>query len=68
MYIETVENVLSRTRKVVVDENASKGNMLYLPLDKLIERREGEGAGTRSSVTVEAEPASSADARQRVER
>jgi membrane protease subunit HflK len=71
MYIESIENVLSRSRKVVVDENASKGNMLYLPLDKLVERgREGDntGATMRPSVTVEAEPSSPADARQRVER
>jgi membrane protease subunit HflK len=71
MYIETMENVLSRSRKVVVDENASKGNMLYLPLDKLVERsREGEGTGTtsRSSITVESEPSATVDSRQRVER
>lgn len=71
MYIETMENVLSRTRKVVVDENASKGNMLYLPLDKLIERgrdNDNTTSGSRASITVEAEPSSSLDSRQRVER
>ena len=38
LYIETVENVLGRSQKVVVD---TKGNnqMLYLPLDKLIEQQ-----------------------------
>jgi membrane protease subunit HflK len=70
MYIETVENVLSRTRKVVVDSKSSNGNMLYLPLDKLIERgRETEGAAAvRPSVTVEPESATTGDPRQRVER
>jgi len=71
MYIETIENVLSRTRKVVVDSKASNGNMLYLPLDKLIERgrdSDAGGAAVRPSVTVEPEPANNADSRQRVER
>jgi membrane protease subunit HflK len=38
LYIETIENVLGRSQKVVVD---TKGNnqMLYLPLDKLIEQQ-----------------------------
>jgi len=71
MYIETIENVLSRTRKVVVDSKSSNGNMLYLPLDKLIERgrdSDGSAAAVRPSVTVEPEPAASADSRSRVER
>lgn len=70
MYIEAVENVLSRTRKVVIDSKAGNGNMLYLPLDKLVERGQSDtGAGTmRPSVSVEPEPISSTDSRQRVER
>jgi membrane protease subunit HflK len=38
LYIETIENVLGRSQKVVVD---TKGNnqMLYLPLDKLLEQQ-----------------------------
>jgi membrane protease subunit HflK len=69
MYIETMENVLSRTRKVVIDSKAANGNMIYLPLDKLLDRREGDSTtgSMRPSVTVESEPAST-DARQRVER
>jgi membrane protease subunit HflK len=35
MYIETMENVYKNSRKVVVDTK-NNGNMLYLPLDKLI--------------------------------
>ncbi len=35
MYIETMENVYKNSRKVIVDTKGS-GNMLYLPLDKLI--------------------------------
>ncbi|HEX4045649.1 MAG TPA: FtsH protease activity modulator HflK [Gammaproteobacteria bacterium] len=35
MYLETMQQVLSRTTKIVVDFNNSN-NMLYLPLDKLL--------------------------------
>lgn len=40
MYLETVQNILSNTTKVLVDFNSSN-NMLYLPLDKLIKPEEG---------------------------
>jgi modulator of FtsH protease HflK len=35
IYLETMENVYKNSRKVIVDTKSS-GNMLYLPLDKLI--------------------------------
>ena len=35
MYIETMENVYKNSRKIIVDTK-NGGNMLYLPLDKLI--------------------------------
>lgn len=35
MYLEAMENVYKNSRKVIVDTKGS-GNMLYLPLDKLI--------------------------------
>ena len=35
MYLETMENVYKNSRKVIVDTK-SGGNMLYLPIDKLI--------------------------------
>ena len=71
MYIETIENVLSRTRKVVIDSKTANGNMLYLPLDKLVERSRDTDAASgtmRPSVTVEAESPAATDARQRTER
>lgn len=69
LYIETVEEVLSRSRKVIIDSK-SGGNMLYLPLDKILERRQDADGGSitvRPPITVEADPANS-DSRQRVER
>ncbi len=47
LYLEAVEDVLSRTSKVVVDTTGS-GNMLYLPLDKIMEGRSAVPAGTGS--------------------
>ncbi|MGH8602552.1 MAG: FtsH protease activity modulator HflK, partial [Gammaproteobacteria bacterium] len=37
LYLNTVESVLSKTSKVVIDTKGGN-NILYLPLDKLIER------------------------------
>jgi len=71
MYIEAVESVLRSSRKVIIDSKSANGNLLYLPLDKLTERsRDADAAaGTmRPSVTVEPEPSTVNDARQRVER
>ena len=72
LYIEAVENVLGRSQKVLVD---TKGNnqMLYLPLDKLIEqqRRNAEPevsvTAPRASAGANAEQ-SAPDPRARVER
>ena len=38
LYFETMEQVLGNTNKVLVDTKGT-GNMLYLPLDKLMEKR-----------------------------
>lgn len=38
LYIETMEEVLGRASKVIMDTEGS-GNLLYLPMDKLLERR-----------------------------
>jgi membrane protease subunit HflK len=47
LYLETVESVLSRSRKVLLD--AKPGNMLYLPLDKLA--GQGEAGASTSALT-----------------
>ena len=71
LYIEGVESVLGRSQKVVVDTKGGN-QMLYLPLDKLIEqqRRNGEAevsvTAPRAGAAVAEEPAT--DPRARVER
>jgi membrane protease subunit HflK len=69
LYIEAIESVLSRSQKVVVD---TKGNnqMLYLPLDKLIEQQRRNNETEVSVVAPRAGAAedAAADPRARVER
>jgi modulator of FtsH protease HflK len=74
LYLDTVENVMSRANKVIVDEGGKNGsgNMLYLPLDKLMERnrsRDGSDVTVEPSVRVSPEPESvTVDGRSRGER
>jgi membrane protease subunit HflK len=56
MYMDTVENVLARAHKVLIDTkagNGSGGNMLYLPLDKLLEKANArDDSSTTPTVTI----------------
>jgi membrane protease subunit HflK len=51
MYLDTMQQVYSSTSKVMVDAKGS-GNLLYLPLDKLM-----EAAGTQAAAPAAAEAA-----------
>ena len=42
LYLETLEQVMQRANKVIIDDDISGGNLLYLPLDKMV----GAGALT----------------------
>ena len=37
LYIDTMESILTRSRKIVIDAKNGNGSMIYLPLDKLAE-------------------------------
>jgi membrane protease subunit HflK len=53
LYMDTIENVLTRAHKVLIDTkagNGSGGNMLYLPLDKLLEKTAREDTSTTTVV------------------
>jgi modulator of FtsH protease HflK len=43
LYLETIESVLGSTAKILVDVDDT-GNLIYLPLDKLLEQRGGRSA------------------------
>ena len=45
LYLEAMEEVLSRSTKLVIDQGSNSNSVMYLPLDQLIRRQE-EVAGT----------------------
>jgi membrane protease subunit HflK len=45
MYIETIEQILRDSQKIMLDtKGGAGGNMIYLPLDRLLERNGARGA------------------------
>jgi len=72
LFFETIEGVLGSTNKVLVDTKGT-GNMIYLPLDKLMERRiptltldeQRQTAATRAPAQPQAtEPVETVEARR----
>ncbi|MEP7311140.1 MAG: FtsH protease activity modulator HflK [Pseudomonadota bacterium] len=68
MYIDAIESLMQRSKKVLLDTKGGPGNMIYLPLDKLLERNgtlrpapadpsagpvSGRNSGELESVTIE---------------
>jgi membrane protease subunit HflK len=56
LYIEAIEDVLSRTSKVLLDAGGS-GNLVYLPVDKLLENRASAAPAAPSTRSTVAAPA-----------
>jgi membrane protease subunit HflK len=71
LYFEAIEEVLGNTNKVLVDTKGT-GNMIYLPLDKLTERRlqtlsldqQRQAEGTRDAVPEAPAPVETVEARR----
>jgi membrane protease subunit HflK len=49
LYLETIEEILANSTKVLIDDSDGGNNLLYLPLDRLVERR--QSPSSTSSVT-----------------
>ena len=65
MYIDTMQQVFSNVSKILVDSR-SGSNLLYLPLDKLMQQAGGAAAATPAPMPAEAPAAAaSGDARAR---
>jgi membrane protease subunit HflK len=65
MYLETLEAILTHSTKVLVDTKSGNNNLLYLPLDQLMQRRATpERVETSPGVTAVA-PQSSTGSRSR---
>jgi membrane protease subunit HflK len=54
MYIETIEGILSHSRKIFIDTKPGNGSMIYLPLDKLIDTVRAGGAPAAGGSTAAA--------------
>jgi membrane protease subunit HflK len=70
LYLETMEQVLGSASKILVDVEGS-GNMIYLPLDKLLEQRSPQRSSADTPPTIRMEDGSEVgaeDPRSRKER
>lgn len=71
MYVDAIEGVLNRAHKVLIDTHAGN-NMIYLPIDKLLEKAGGGGVSesTDQAAGAAKEPTESVtiEARGRAER
>jgi len=61
LYIDAVEAVYGSANKVILDAEGS-GNLMYLPLDRLLENRAGGDASRQRSSDTSAAPAPSTEA------
>jgi membrane protease subunit HflK len=52
IYLETMQQVLGSSSKVLIDQKSSGGNLLYLPLDKIMQMPGAAPATTTGEVTV----------------
>jgi membrane protease subunit HflK len=55
LYMDTVESLLARAHKVLIDPHGGNNNLIYLPIDKLLEKsvnREGEAGSEAAAGTV----------------
>jgi modulator of FtsH protease HflK len=68
LYLETIEQVLAASKKVIIDVDGA-GNLVYLPIDKLLEqgRRAPRAAGEapESTMTIESSSSDTAAADRR---
>jgi modulator of FtsH protease HflK len=55
LYLETLQEVLGKSKKIVIDAKGS-GNMLYLPIDKLMEQRTQVREPSRDTIAVTRAP------------
>ena len=58
LYLETMQEVLSNTSKVLLTGDKGQNSMLYLPLDKMLEGRNAAPQKTTSTTTGSANSSS----------
>lgn len=64
LYIQTIQDILSHSRKVFVDARAGNGAVFYVPLDKLVQATGGSGdAAAAASAAAESAPGAASSER-----
>lgn len=61
LYLETMQHIYASTTKVLVDQKQGGNNLLYLPLDKLIEASSAGTASAAAAAAANAEVARAAE-------
>lgn len=61
MYIDMMQQILSSSSKVLVDQKSGNSNLLYLPLDKLIQSTAQGAAPLNDMQTAAGKPANNAE-------
>jgi membrane protease subunit HflK len=56
LYLETMQQVMESSNKVIIDQKAGNGSMIYLPLDKIL-----QGGGSGPAAIPAARPEGAAD-------
>ncbi len=59
IYLETIENVLGKTNKVIMDQDGGGNSLMYLPLDKIIQSQ-AQGSESTSQSGYSSAPSSEA--------
>jgi membrane protease subunit HflK len=60
LYLDMMQSVLGATSKVVIDQKSGGGNLLYLPLDRLIQQAAPAATVTATPLPAEAAPSTPA--------
>lgn len=60
LYLDAMQQIMTSTSKVLIDQKGG-GNMLYLPLDKLMQMTAASAAPEAAAAAKSAEPAAAAD-------
>ncbi len=70
MYLETMEQIYRDSNKVLLDTSSGAGNMIYLPLDQILQRNSARSAGntvpeSQTAAPTQELPAITVDGRTR---
>lgn len=68
LYLATMQEMMTNTSKVLVTGDKGQNNLLYLPLDKMVESGRNQGSGSNTSSSSNSASTSTGDLGSRVAR